>query len=72
MVELSNSWRKAWNLACNSGSNQERPMLYDEELGEESYYAEDEPYKEEPIPEDAPRRTVSNSQVMQGGWIEDR
>ena len=29
IVELSNSWRKAWkawNLACNSGSNQERPL----------------------------------------------
>ena len=28
IVELSFSWRKAWNLACNSGtSSQERPLV---------------------------------------------
>ena len=29
IVELAFSWRKAWNLACNSGSSEERSLVLD-------------------------------------------
>ena len=49
----------------------DKRRAYDEELGEESDYAEDDPYKEVPIPEDETRRTTFKCKVVKGGWIKD-